>query len=208
MGNEIIIEAGRTEGQYWRDLFRYRELFYFLAWRDVLVRYKQTVIGILWAVLRPFLTMLIFVFIFGKIAKLPAGGMPYPVMVFAGLLPQACHPSARKRLPDRTARPRQPDETAARPRRLSRQPRLSRPGGGRKARPQRRSQRLAGSASAGRGRAAGRRPSARSGSGRDAPRPALAAAARLRARAGTGGAFSPARPNRRSRCAHAGSRSC
>src|SRR6266571_785823 len=68
-------------------MLRYRELFYFLAWRDVLVRYKQTVIGILWAVLRPFLTMLIFVFIFGKIAKLPAGGMPYPVMVFAGLLP-------------------------------------------------------------------------------------------------------------------------
>src|SRR5437660_11626318 len=84
---EIIIEAGRTEGQYWRDLLRYRELFYFLAWRDVLVRYKQTVIGVLWAVLRPFLTMLIFVFIFGKIAKLPAGGMPYPVMVFVGLLP-------------------------------------------------------------------------------------------------------------------------
>lgn len=87
MQNEIIIEAGRTEGQYWRDLFRYRELFYFLAWRDVLVRYKQTVIGILWAVLRPLLTMLVFVFIFRKIAKLPSGGMPYPVMVFAGMLP-------------------------------------------------------------------------------------------------------------------------
>ena len=87
MENEIIIEAGRTESQYWRDLFRYRELFYFLAWRDVLVRYKQTVIGILWAVLRPLLTMLVFVFIFRKIAKLPSGGMPYPVMVFAGMLP-------------------------------------------------------------------------------------------------------------------------
>ena len=84
---EIVIEAGRTEGQYWRDLFRYRELFYFLAWRDVLVRYKQTVIGVLWAVLRPFLTMVVFVFIFSKIAKLPAGGMPYPVMVFAAMLP-------------------------------------------------------------------------------------------------------------------------
>jgi lipopolysaccharide transport system permease protein len=92
--NEIIIEAGRREGQYWRDMLRYRELFYFLAWRDVLVRYKQTVIGILWAVLRPFLTMLIFVFIFGKIAKLPAGGMPYPVMVFAGLLPWQLFSSA------------------------------------------------------------------------------------------------------------------
>ena len=87
MQQEIIIEAGRTESQYWRDLLRYRELFYFLAWRDVLVRYKQTVIGALWAVLRPLLTLLIFVFIFGKVAKLPAQGMPYPVMVFAGLLP-------------------------------------------------------------------------------------------------------------------------
>ena len=87
MGNEIIIEAGRTEGQYWRDLFRYRELFYFLAWRDVLVRYKQTVIGILWAVLRPFLTMLVMVFIFRKIAKLPSESLPYPVLVFAGMLP-------------------------------------------------------------------------------------------------------------------------
>ena len=87
MQQEIIIEAGRTESQYWRDLLRYRELFYFLAWRDVLVRYKQTVIGILWAVLRPLLTLLIFVFIFGRVAKLPAHGMPYPVMVFAGLLP-------------------------------------------------------------------------------------------------------------------------
>jgi lipopolysaccharide transport system permease protein len=75
-------------------MLRYRELFYFLAWRDVLVRYKQTVIGILWALLRPFLTMLIFVFIFGKIAKLPAGGMPYPVMVFAGLLPWQLFSSA------------------------------------------------------------------------------------------------------------------
>ena len=85
--DEIVIEAGRTESQYWRDLFRYRELFYFLAWRDVLVRYKQTVIGILWAVLRPFLTMVIFVFIFSKIAKLPTEGVPYPVMVFAAMLP-------------------------------------------------------------------------------------------------------------------------
>jgi lipopolysaccharide transport system permease protein len=84
---ELIIEAGRTERNYWRDLFRYRELFYFLAWRDVLVRYKQTVIGVLWAVLRPFLTMVVFVFIFSKIAKLPSEGVPYPVMVFAAMLP-------------------------------------------------------------------------------------------------------------------------
>src|SRR5437764_6518511 len=87
MPTELIIEAGRTEGQYWRDLFRYRELFYFLAWRDVLVRYKQTVIGVLWAVLRPFLTMIVFVLIFSRIARLPSDGVPYPVMVFAGMLP-------------------------------------------------------------------------------------------------------------------------
>lgn len=84
---EIVIEAGRSEGQYWRDLFRYRELFYFLAWRDVLVRYKQTIIGVLWAVIRPFLTMVVFVLIFSRIAKLPADGIPYPVMVFAAMLP-------------------------------------------------------------------------------------------------------------------------
>lgn len=87
MEHELIIEAGHTERNYWRDLFRYRELFYFLAWRDILVRYKQTVIGILWAVLRPFLTMVVFVLIFGKIAKLPSEGIPYPLMVFAGMLP-------------------------------------------------------------------------------------------------------------------------
>ena len=87
MEHELVIEAGRTERNYWRDLFRYRELFYFLAWRDVLVRYKQTVIGVLWAVLRPFLTMVVFVVVFSKIAKLPAEGIPYPVLVFAGMLP-------------------------------------------------------------------------------------------------------------------------
>jgi len=84
---ELIIEAGRTERNYWRDLIRFRELLYFLAWRDVLVRYKQTVIGVLWAVLRPFLTMVVFVFVFSRIAKLPSDGVPYPVMVFAAMLP-------------------------------------------------------------------------------------------------------------------------
>ena len=84
---ELIIEAGHTERNYWRDLFRYRELFYFLAWRDVLVRYKQTVIGVLWAVLRPLLTMIVFTFVFSRIAKLPSGGIPYPVLVFAAMLP-------------------------------------------------------------------------------------------------------------------------
>ncbi|BAZ10231.1 ABC-2 type transporter [Calothrix sp. NIES-4071] len=85
---ELIIEAGRTEGQYWRDLWKYRELFYFLAWRDILVRYKQTIIGMAWALLRPFLTMIVFTFVFSNLAKLPSEGTaPYPIMVFAGLLP-------------------------------------------------------------------------------------------------------------------------
>ena len=68
----IVIRAGQTERQYWRDLWRYRELFYFLAWRDILVRYKQTVIGVAWALVRPFLTMLVFTLVFSRIAKLPA----------------------------------------------------------------------------------------------------------------------------------------
>lgn len=85
--HKLIIEAGRTERHYWLDLWRYRELFYFLAWRDILIRYKQTTIGFLWALLRPFLTMLVFTVIFGKLAKLPSDGVPYPIMVFAALLP-------------------------------------------------------------------------------------------------------------------------
>jgi lipopolysaccharide transport system permease protein len=84
---EIIIEAGRTEAQYWRDLWRYRELFYFLAWRDILVRYKQTAIGVVWALLRPLLTMVIFTVVFGRIAKMPSNGVPYPILVFAAMLP-------------------------------------------------------------------------------------------------------------------------
>jgi lipopolysaccharide transport system permease protein len=84
---ELIIEAGRTESQYWKDLWRYRELFYFLAWRDILVRYKQTIIGIAWALIRPFLTMVVFSVIFGNLAKLPSEGAPYPILVFAGMLP-------------------------------------------------------------------------------------------------------------------------
>ncbi|MBD2609680.1 ABC transporter permease [Nostoc punctiforme FACHB-252] len=85
---ELIIEAGQTEQQYWKDLWRYRELFYFLSWRDILVRYKQTIIGMLWALIRPFLTMVVFSVIFGNLAKLPSEGTaPYPILVFAALLP-------------------------------------------------------------------------------------------------------------------------
>jgi lipopolysaccharide transport system permease protein len=84
----IIIEPGRYERNYWHDLWRYRELLRVLAWRDLAVRYKQTVIGVAWAVIRPFLTMLVFTIIFGRIAKLPSDGIvPYPLMVFAGMLP-------------------------------------------------------------------------------------------------------------------------
>jgi lipopolysaccharide transport system permease protein len=85
---ELVLEPGRAERNYWRDLFRYRELFLILAWRDVAVRYKQTVLGVAWALIRPFLTMLIFTVIFGRVAKLPSeGGAPYPLLVLAGMLP-------------------------------------------------------------------------------------------------------------------------
>jgi lipopolysaccharide transport system permease protein len=84
---ELVIEAGRTEQQYWKDIWRYRELFYFLAWRDILVRYKQTAIGMAWALIRPFLTMVVFTVVFGNLAKLPSEGVPYPILVFAGMLP-------------------------------------------------------------------------------------------------------------------------
>jgi len=88
MQQTLVIEAGRAERQYWKDLWKYRELFYFLAWRDILVRYKQTVIGLAWALIRPFLTMVVFTVVFGNLAKLPApAGIPYPILVFAGMLP-------------------------------------------------------------------------------------------------------------------------
>lgn len=88
MNDDILfIEAGRSERHYWKDLWRYRELFYFLAWRDVLVRYKQTAIGVAWVWIRPFLTMIVFTVIFGHLAKLPSGGVPYAIVVLAGLLP-------------------------------------------------------------------------------------------------------------------------
>lgn len=85
---DLWIEAGHTEKHYWRDIWRYRELLFILAWRDVAVRYKQTVAGAAWALLQPLLSMLIMVFIFGKMANLPSvGGAPYAIMVFSALLP-------------------------------------------------------------------------------------------------------------------------
>jgi lipopolysaccharide transport system permease protein len=85
--HEIIIRPGMGALHYWRELWRYRELFFFLAWRDILVRYKQTAIGVAWSVIRPLATMLVFTVVFGKLAKLPSNGVPYPVMVYAAMLP-------------------------------------------------------------------------------------------------------------------------
>src|SRR5882672_9038930 len=84
---DLVIEPGRAKKNYWRDLWQYRELFYFLAWRDILVRYKQTVIGLAWSLLRPFLTMLVFTVVFGRLAKFPSEGIPYPILVYAAMLP-------------------------------------------------------------------------------------------------------------------------
>jgi homopolymeric O-antigen transport system permease protein len=84
---DLTIEAGKTERQYWKDIWKYRELFYFLAWRDLLIRYKQTVVGVAWSLIRPVLTMLVLTIVFGKLGKMPAGGVPYPLLVFCGMLP-------------------------------------------------------------------------------------------------------------------------
>jgi len=85
--HRLEIEAGRTERHYWKDLWRFRELLYFLSWRDILVRYKQTVIGVAWSVIRPVLTMIVFTVIFGKLAKFPSGNAPYAILVYAAMLP-------------------------------------------------------------------------------------------------------------------------
>jgi lipopolysaccharide transport system permease protein len=91
---EIWIEPGGAMRHYWRDLWRYRELFYFLAWRDLAVRYKQTAIGVAWAVIQPLLTMIIFVVVFNRLAHLKSIGAPYPILVFAALLPWTFFTSA------------------------------------------------------------------------------------------------------------------
>lgn len=83
----VVIEAGRADRHYWRDLWSFRELLFFLAWRDILVRYKQTVIGVAWGLIRPLLTMIVFTVVFGRLAGLPSNGVPYPILVFAALLP-------------------------------------------------------------------------------------------------------------------------
>src|SRR5262245_66487527 len=84
---ELVIEAGRTERHYWKDLWRYRELFFFLAWRDLLVRYKQTIVGTMWSIIRPLITMLVLTIVFGRPAGMPSAGVPYPRVVFCSTLP-------------------------------------------------------------------------------------------------------------------------
>jgi len=84
---ELVLEAGRSSRHYWADLWRFRELLGFLAWRDIKVRYKQTVFGVLWALIQPAITLAVFTFIFGKLARMPAGNVPYPLLVLCGLLP-------------------------------------------------------------------------------------------------------------------------
>jgi lipopolysaccharide transport system permease protein len=88
MGSELIIEAGAFEKNYWKDLWRYRELFYILSWRDLKVRYKQTAIGAAWSIIRPVLTTIIFTVVFSRVARLQApSAAPYALMVFVGMLP-------------------------------------------------------------------------------------------------------------------------
>ena len=84
---ETVIVAGRTGRRYLHDLWLYRELFLFLAWRDLLVRYKQTVVGVALSLVRPFLTMLVLTLVFDQLGKMPSGGVPYPLLVFCGILP-------------------------------------------------------------------------------------------------------------------------
>jgi lipopolysaccharide transport system permease protein len=85
--NEIVIRQGIGERHYWRDLWAKRELIYFLAWRDVIVKYKQTMVGILWVLIRPVFTLMVFTLVFGRIAALPSSNVPYPLLVFSGLMP-------------------------------------------------------------------------------------------------------------------------
>lgn len=87
MSYDVVIDSQKRSSNYWKDIWKYRGLFYFLSWRDVLVRYKQTVIGLAWSILRPLMTMIVFTVVFGKIAALPAGGVPYILLVSAGMLP-------------------------------------------------------------------------------------------------------------------------
>ncbi len=93
-GYTVVIKAGQSERLYWRDLWRYRELLLLLAYRDISVHYKQTIIGAAWALVRPLSTMLVFVLVFSKVARLPSDDVPYPLLVLAGMLPWQLFASA------------------------------------------------------------------------------------------------------------------
>jgi lipopolysaccharide transport system permease protein len=93
----LVIEAGKGRRQFFRDLWNYRELFLFLSWRDILVRYKQAVLGVLWSILRPLLTIAVFSLVFGRLAKLPAQGVPYPVLVSRPCCPGSYLPAPCRR---------------------------------------------------------------------------------------------------------------
>lgn len=86
-GFDLVIEPGKGIGQYWKELWLYRDLLYFLTWRDILVRYKQTFFGLAWSIIRPLLTMAVFTVVFGKLARLPSDGVPYPILVYTAMLP-------------------------------------------------------------------------------------------------------------------------
>ena len=85
--NKVIVKAGQADGQYWTDIWHFRELLYFLAWRDVIVRYKQAAFGVAWALIRPVLMLLIFTMLFSRVAKIPTHGLPYAIVAFAGIWP-------------------------------------------------------------------------------------------------------------------------
>src|SRR5437764_298953 len=85
--HEVVITTGNAGRNYWRDLWRYRELLGFLAWRDIKVRYKQAALGFAWALIQPIVTTVVFTLVFGRLAAMPSGGVPYPLLVLAGLLP-------------------------------------------------------------------------------------------------------------------------
>jgi lipopolysaccharide transport system permease protein len=91
---EFLIEAGRTSSHYWSDLWRYRELLFFLAWRDITVRYKQAALGAAWAVVQPLVTMVMFTFVFSNLAHMASGSVDYHMLVLAGLLPWQLFSSA------------------------------------------------------------------------------------------------------------------
>jgi lipopolysaccharide transport system permease protein len=87
MTRRVVLQSGAADREYFRDLWRYRELLYILAWRDISVRYRQTVIGVAWAALRPLVAALVFTVVLGRLSRLPSGGVAYPVLVLTGMLP-------------------------------------------------------------------------------------------------------------------------